>query len=185
MIQQQGRELRVSRDISKLLDEAHGARLPNAIRLGVQGLRAVAVLAVLAFHVNSAWLSAGFVGIDVIFVISGFLFAWLSYRFVESPIRKISGICQPLPKWTAAAICFVALVIFARHMNGRLVEPLPVEMTRYAPPKLICDGVQVGDCKRGSADVAPSVLVIGDSHASQLGFFSMRSAVRAAPPIVC
>ncbi|MDT7835871.1 acyltransferase family protein [Aquabacterium sp. OR-4] len=39
---------------------------------GVDGLRAIAVLSVVAFHLN-AWLPAGFVGVDVFFVISGFV----------------------------------------------------------------------------------------------------------------
>lgn len=43
------------------------------IRLDVQGLRAVAVLAVIIYHVNNAWLPSGFVGVDVFFVISGFI----------------------------------------------------------------------------------------------------------------
>lgn len=107
----------------------------------------------------------------VAFVICSFLFAWLSYRFIETPIRQVSGLRQQLPKWIGAAICFFVLVALARQMNGWLVEPLPVEMTRYAPPEQICHGAQVGACKRGSADVEPSVLVIGDSHAAQLNFF--------------
>lgn len=44
-------------------------------RPDIQGLRAVAVLAVMAFHFNPAWLPGGFVGVDVFLVISGFLIA--------------------------------------------------------------------------------------------------------------
>ncbi|GLO52038.1 hypothetical protein PPUN110474_34390 [Pseudomonas putida] len=58
-----------------------------------------------------------------------------------------------------------------QRLNASLVEPLPVEMTRYANPKLICHGAQVGDCKRGQSDADPTVLVIGDSHAAQLNYF--------------
>jgi peptidoglycan/LPS O-acetylase OafA/YrhL len=42
---------------------------------GISGLRALAVLSVVLFHVNPAWLPGGFVGVDVFFVISGFVVA--------------------------------------------------------------------------------------------------------------
>jgi peptidoglycan/LPS O-acetylase OafA/YrhL len=46
-------------------------------RPDIDGLRAIAVLAVVAFHVDFEMASGGFVGVDVFFVISGFLITGL------------------------------------------------------------------------------------------------------------
>ncbi|MGE6791799.1 acyltransferase family protein [Pseudomonas guineae] len=42
-------------------------------RRDIDGLRAVAVLGVVFFHMNPAWLPGGYAGVDVFFVISGYL----------------------------------------------------------------------------------------------------------------
>ena len=46
---------------------------PLAFRPDIQGLRAIAVIVVMAFHFNPAWLPGGFIGIDLFLVISGYL----------------------------------------------------------------------------------------------------------------
>ncbi|MFG2975698.1 acyltransferase family protein [Streptomyces sp. NPDC048331] len=52
----------------------------SAFRPDIEGLRAVAVLAVLAFHAGVPWTTGGFVGVDVFFVISGYLITGLLVR---------------------------------------------------------------------------------------------------------
>ena len=49
-------------------------------RRDIQGLRAVAVLAVVAFHAGVPRLTGGYVGVDVFFVISGYLITGLLWR---------------------------------------------------------------------------------------------------------
>ena len=49
-------------------------------RPDIEGLRAVAVLLVVAGHAGIPWLAGGFVGVDVFFVISGFLITGLLVR---------------------------------------------------------------------------------------------------------
>src|SRR5689334_9054781 len=39
----------------------------------LDALRAIAILGVLVFHVNPVWLGGGFLGVDVFFVLSGYL----------------------------------------------------------------------------------------------------------------
>jgi peptidoglycan/LPS O-acetylase OafA/YrhL len=52
-------------------------------RPDIDGLRAVSILAVLAFHAFPGRLKAGFIGVDVFFVISGYLIGGLVYSQVE------------------------------------------------------------------------------------------------------
>ena len=56
----------------------------TGFRPDIEGLRAVAVLAVVLFHAGVPGVSGGFVGVDVFFVISGFLITGLLWREVST-----------------------------------------------------------------------------------------------------
>ena len=73
-------------------------------RPDIDGLRAVAVLAVVAFHAFPSWMKGAFIGVDVFFVISGFLISTIifenldkgTFSFAEFYARRIKRIFPAL-----------------------------------------------------------------------------------------
>ena len=55
-------------------------------RPDIDTLRAVAVLSVVVFHIEKNWLPGGFLGVDIFFVISGFLITMIIHREMSSGI---------------------------------------------------------------------------------------------------
>ncbi|MBB3234455.1 acyltransferase family protein [Phyllobacterium endophyticum] len=60
------------------------SRLKFSYRPHIDGLRAIAVLGVVLFHFGLEELPGGFIGVDIFFVISGFLISKSIYKEVES-----------------------------------------------------------------------------------------------------
>jgi len=57
---------------------------PDHYRPDIDGLRAIAVIAVLWFHVSPRSLPGGFVGVDIFFVISGFLISGIIFQDIQN-----------------------------------------------------------------------------------------------------
>ena len=82
-------------------------------RKDINGLRAIAVIAVVLFHFNASWMPGGFAGVDVFFVISGFLMTGIIFRGIEQEnfsilkfyIARANRIVPAL-----AVLCLVLLV---------------------------------------------------------------------------
>lgn len=93
---------------------AHQTELshPNH-RPDIDGLRSVSVVAVVAFHAFPSWVSGGFTGVDVFFVISGYLISTIifdnldkgSFSFSEFYARRVNRIFPALILVLVA--CFV------------------------------------------------------------------------------
>lgn len=83
-------------------------------RYDINGLRAIAVIAVVLFHFNSSWVPGGFAGVDVFLVISGFLMTGVIFRGFESHSFNLFKfyIARANRIIPALAILCLALLIF-------------------------------------------------------------------------
>jgi len=106
---------------------------PRRYRADIDGLRGIAVLAVLAFHANASWAAGGFTGVDVFFVISGFLISDIiisslerdTFRIADFYARRVRRIFPALvvvlgATWVAGWILLLpdAYQQLGRHIAG-------------------------------------------------------------------
>ena len=112
---------------------------PRGFRRDIQGLRAVAVVLVLLYHAGFPGLPGGYVGVDVFFVISGFLITGLIVREIErtghlSLIRFYARRARRL--LPATALVFVAIttitLVFLPVSQWRTVAGDMVAASLYA-----------------------------------------------------
>ena len=84
-------------------------------RADIDGLRAIAVLSVVGFHAFPGLVKGGFIGVDIFFVISGFLISTIifsnlerdSFSFVEFYNRRIKRIIPTLLVILIACIAYL------------------------------------------------------------------------------
>ena len=60
-------------------------------RKDIDGLRAIAILAVIFYHLDFPSISGGFIGVDIFFVISGFLITQTIYRDLDRNSFSLSN----------------------------------------------------------------------------------------------
>lgn len=82
-------------------------------RPDIDGLRAVAVLSVVAFHAFPTWMNGGFIGVEVFFVISGFLISTIIFENLDRGTFSFSEFYARRIKRIFPALLLVLLASYA------------------------------------------------------------------------
>jgi peptidoglycan/LPS O-acetylase OafA/YrhL len=99
----------------------------RSYRNDIDGLRAIAVIAVVLFHARVSLFSGGFVGVDIFFVISGYLIGAHIYRDVSKRQFSLARFYQRRAKRILPAL--FAVLLFCYGISFLLLSP--IEMKRF------------------------------------------------------
>lgn len=107
------------------MDGGHGVDGGNAssdrgFRADIQGLRAVAVLLVLTYHLWPDTVTGGFVGVDVFFVISGFL---ITAHLLQHPPRRGRDLLEFWGRRIRRLLPAAFVVLAVTAVASRLIAP--------------------------------------------------------------
>jgi peptidoglycan/LPS O-acetylase OafA/YrhL len=93
---------------------SHQAHLSHQkYRPDIDGLRAIAVLSVVAFHAFPSWVKGGFIGVDVFFVISGYLISTIIFENLDKGTFSFSDFYSRRIRRIFPALLLVLIGCFA------------------------------------------------------------------------
>lgn len=87
--------------------------MPTGFRPDINGLRAWAVMAVILYHFNVPGFSGGFVGVDVFFVISGFLMTSIVVKGLETGAFSVLSFYAARVRRIVPALLVLCVVLLA------------------------------------------------------------------------
>jgi peptidoglycan/LPS O-acetylase OafA/YrhL len=104
----------------------------------VDALRAIAVLPVILFHLNSNWLAGGYLGVDVFFVISGYLITGIIAKEISQNTFTFTGFYRRrIRRILPALIGLMCGVLVA----GALINPIQLnEVARQIRAVILING---------------------------------------------
>ncbi|MCB0933091.1 MAG: acyltransferase [Mycobacterium sp.] len=118
-------------DPSAPREERDGRSRSKEFRPDIEGLRAIAVLAVVLFHANLPGVGGGFVGVDVFFVISGFLITGLLWREVSTAgtvrLRRFYGARARRLLPASAAVGIITMIASALLLPLLQVQTIAID----------------------------------------------------------
>lgn len=132
----------------------------GTFRPDIEGLRAIAVLAVLAYHARVPGISGGYVGVDVFFVVSGFLISGLILR----ELRTTGTISLP--------------TFYARRARRLLPAALVVIAATTIASAILLPPLRVGDV---ALDGAASALYVGNVRYAVLATDYLQAELDPSP----
>jgi peptidoglycan/LPS O-acetylase OafA/YrhL len=97
-------------------------------RPDIDGLRALAVISVVAYHCAPRWVKSGYIGVDVFFVISGYLIGKLVYKEICADSFSIAEFYKRRTKRILPALFGVLLFCYV----VALLMLSPLELARFA-----------------------------------------------------
>ena len=103
-----------------------GLHRPIKYRPDIDGLRAVAVISVVAYHCGLPWLKGGFVGVDIFFVISGYLIGSLVYKEIKGRSFSVSKFYARRARRILPALFVVLLVSYG--IAFLILSPVEMKM---------------------------------------------------------
>src|SRR5215831_11160617 len=114
------------------MNPSSATRTALKYRPDVDGLRAVAVLSVLAFHIGVSRTPGGFVGVDVFFVISGYLISSIMFSEIADSRFSVIGFYERRIRRILPALfgMLAAFSVFAA------IYLLPTELVEYGKSTL-------------------------------------------------
>lgn len=105
----------------------------------LDGIRAMAVLAVVLYHLDMAWLSGGFAGVDVFFVLSGYLITGVLFRELQGDtfqfrdffLKRMRRLLPALLAMTTVVLAVASVVLFPVALEATawsvMVQPFAVQ----------------------------------------------------------